>query len=80
MRDLLQILPIDRFSPSLEAIRSYDHVLTSGRYIGAEAVEEDGEPFEEKMPHLGARLNEQFAESQRLEQKIRSNLEGVWIW
>ncbi|GIW55789.1 MAG: hypothetical protein KatS3mg082_2193 [Nitrospiraceae bacterium] len=25
------------------------HVLTPGRYVGAEASEDDGEPFEEKM-------------------------------
>ena len=33
----------------LEEIRKHGHVLTPGRYVGAEAVEDDGEPFEEKM-------------------------------
>jgi type I restriction enzyme M protein len=33
----------------LEEIRKHGYVLTRGRYVGAEAVEDDGEPFEEKM-------------------------------
>jgi type I restriction enzyme M protein len=37
-------------------------------------VEDDGEPFEEKMVRLTATLQEQFAESARLEQIIRDNL------
>jgi type I restriction enzyme M protein len=45
--------------------------------VGAEAVEEDGEPFEEKMPRLVAELEAQFAESARLEQAIRANLRGL---
>jgi len=52
-------------------------VLTPGRYVGAEAVEEDGEPFEEKMQKLTARLAEQFLESARLEAEIRANLKGL---
>ena len=59
---------------TLDQIRSHGHVLTPRRYVGAEEAEDDDEPFEEKMPRLVAQLNEQFAESQRLEQKIRSNL------
>lgn len=61
-------------SAKLEEVRSHGHVLTPGRYVGAEEVEDDGEPFEEKMKRLTAQLNEQFAESARLEQEIRSNL------
>jgi type I restriction enzyme M protein len=34
---------------TLEEIRKHGHVLTPGRYVGAEAQEDDGEPFEEKM-------------------------------
>ena len=53
------------------------HVLTPGRYVGAEEVEEDSEPFEEKMPRLVTELEAQFAESARLEQAIRANLRGL---
>jgi len=45
--------------------------------VGAEEVEDDGEPFEEKMPRLVAELEAQFAESARLEQTIRANLRGL---
>ena len=58
-------------------IRQHGHVLTPGRYVGAEDVEDDGEPFGEKMQRLVAQLNEQFAESRKLEKAIRSNLEGL---
>jgi type I restriction enzyme M protein len=52
-------------------------VLTPGRYVGAEAAEDDGEPFEEKMRRLTAQLAEQFRESARLEAEIRANLKGL---
>jgi type I restriction enzyme M protein len=45
--------------------------------VGAEAVEEDGEPFEEKIVRLVSELNAQFAESARLEAAIRANLKGL---
>ena len=64
-------------SATLEEIRKNGYVLTPGRYIGAEAVEEDGEPFEEKMQKLTAKLGEQFQESARLEAEIRANLKGL---
>ena len=51
-------------------------VLTPGRYVGAEEVEGDGEPFEEKMPRLVAVLDAQFAESAKLEAAIRVNLKN----
>ena len=52
-------------------------MLTPGRYVGAEEVEDDGEPFEDKMKRLTGRLKEQFAESAKLEKAIRKNLEKV---
>ena len=64
-------------SATLDDIQSHGHVLTPGRYVGAAEVEDDEEPFEEKMPKLVAQLEEQFAESARLEQKIRANLEEL---
>ncbi|MCP4549704.1 MAG: N-6 DNA methylase, partial [bacterium] len=64
-------------SASLEEIREHHHVLTPGRYVGAEEVEDDDEPFEEKMGRLVATLNGQFAESARLERAIRRNLAGL---
>lgn len=48
-------------------IAEHGHVLTPGRYVGAEEVEHDGDPFEEKIPRLVAELAGQFAESDKLE-------------
>ena len=61
-------------SAPLDEVRKHGHMLTPGRYVGAEAKEDDGEPFEEKMKRLTATLEEQFSEGQRLEDAIRENL------
>ena len=66
-------------SAALEEIRKHSHVLTPGRYVGAEAVEDDAEPFAEKMARLTATLEAQFAESDRLDQAIRENLRSLGI-
>ena len=50
-------------------------MLTPGRYVGAAEAEDDGEPFDEKMKRLTTELREQFAESVRLEEEIRANLD-----
>jgi hypothetical protein len=55
--------------------------LTPGRYVGAEEVEDDGDPFEEKMPRLVAELHAQFAESAKLEptpRRAKSHRGGAW--
>jgi type I restriction enzyme M protein len=64
-------------SATLDEVRSHGHVLTPGRYVGAEEVEDDGEAFEQKMKRLVGELNEQFAESARLEAAIKANLRGL---
>ena len=61
----------------LEDIKQHDFVLTPGRYVGIEEVEDDGEPFEEKMERLTTELYEQFAKSRELEEKIRESLERI---
>lgn len=58
-------------------IAEHGYVLTPGRYVSAEAVEDDDEPFDEKLKRLTGTLYEQFAESRKLEKAIRSNLEGL---
>jgi type I restriction enzyme M protein len=64
-------------SATLEEIRKHDHVLTPGRYVGAEAQEEHGGPFEEKMKRLVAQLREQQAEGARLDRAIARNLKEL---
>jgi len=62
---------------TLEEIRSHSHVLTPGRYVGAPPEEDDGEPFEQKLERLTRELEEQFAESARLDAAIVCNLKGL---
>ncbi len=65
------------YAATLADIRKHEHVLTPGRYVGAEEQEEDGEAFADKMTKLTAQLAEQFAESAKLEGEIRKNLAGL---
>jgi len=58
-------------------IASHGHVLTPGRYVGAMEIEDDGDPFEEKMPRLVSELFAQFSERITLEQAITSNLKDL---
>jgi type I restriction enzyme M protein len=58
-------------------IASHGHVLTPGRYVGAMEIEDDGDPFEEKMPRLVSELFAQFSERMTLEQAITSNLKDL---
>ncbi|HHY20330.1 MAG TPA: SAM-dependent DNA methyltransferase [Bacilli bacterium] len=64
-------------SAGLEEVRDHDYVLTPGRYVGIEAEEDDGIPFEEKMEQLTTELGELFNESRRLEEEIKKNLGGI---
>ncbi|MFA5002161.1 MAG: class I SAM-dependent DNA methyltransferase [Methanolinea sp.] len=64
-------------SASIEDIRKTGHILTPGRYVGAEDIEDDGEPFEEKMRRLANRLGDQIKESRRLEGEIEENLKSI---
>jgi type I restriction enzyme M protein len=52
-------------------------VLTPGRYVGAEAAEEDSEPFAEKMARLVAELRAQQKEAARLDDAIAANLKEL---
>lgn len=65
------------YSASLADVRKHEHVLTPGRYVGAEVQEEDGEAFADKMARLTAQLAGQFAESAKLECEIKKNLKGL---
>jgi type I restriction-modification system DNA methylase subunit len=58
---------------TLDDIRHPNHILTPGRYVGMVEVEEDDEPFEEKMAQLG----EQFAEGAHPSALLRTRLEAA---
>ncbi len=61
----------------LDEIRKHGHVLTPGRYVGAEAAEDDGELFEEKMKRLTATLRDQQKEAAKLDAAIAANLKEL---
>lgn len=64
-------------STSLDEVRKHSHVLTPGRYVGAEAQADDGEPFEVKMRQITATLRAQRAEAAKLDTAIAANLEEL---
>jgi type I restriction enzyme M protein len=61
-------------SAATEEIAGHGYVLTPGRYVGAAEVDDDEEPFEEKMKRLAATLREQQVEAARLDAAIAANL------
>ena len=64
-------------SAALDEVRKHGHVLTPGRYVGAEAQEDDGEPFEAKMQRLVSQLHEQLDEAKLLDVAIATNLKEL---
>lgn len=64
-------------SATLTEIEKHGYVLTPGRYVGAEDVEDDGEPFADKMTRLTNQLSEQMKEGEQLDGEIRKNLAGL---
>ena len=60
-----------------EEIEKHDFILTPGRYVGVEEIEEDDEVFEEKMKRLTAELSEQMKQGKKFDEEIRKNLKGI---
>ena len=61
-------------SDKLGEIAEHGHVLTPGRYVGAEEVEDDDEAFADKMQKLTEKLGEQMAKGAELDTIIRLKL------
>ncbi|MDE1715933.1 N-6 DNA methylase, partial [Chromobacterium amazonense] len=64
-------------SVKLAEIAEHGHVLTPGRYVGAEEVEDDDEAFADMMQKLTEKLGEQMAKGAELDQLIRQKLGGM---
>lgn len=64
-------------SVPLSEIAEHGHVLTPGRYVGAEEVEDCDEAFADKMTMLTEKLAEQMAKGAELDQLIRQKLGGL---
>lgn len=64
-------------SVPLTEIAHHGHVLTPGRYVGAEEVEDNDEDFATKMQQLTEKLGEQMAKGAELDALIRQKLGGL---
>jgi len=62
---------------TLEEVRSHNHILTPGRYVGAEDADGGDEAFDEKMQMLVAKLNQQRADAEALDRTITTSLRGL---
>jgi type I restriction enzyme M protein len=64
-------------SATTKEIAKHDYALTPGRYVGAQEVEDEGEPFDDRIRRLTNELHAQFAESTKLERSIKDNLASL---
>ena len=64
-------------STNKEEIAEHGYVLTPGRYVGIEEIEDDGISFEEKMESLTRELYKHFKESKELEESIKGSLGAI---
>jgi type I restriction enzyme M protein len=61
----------------LDDIQKHGHVLTPGRYVGSDYVDDDAEPFEDKMKRLTTALRDQTAEALKLDAQITASLKEL---
>jgi type I restriction enzyme M protein len=64
-------------SVTTEEISRHDYKLTPGPYVGAEEIENDEVPFEEKMEGLVAELSAQRKAATELDMKVREALNSI---
>jgi type I restriction enzyme M protein len=64
-------------SVKIEAIRRHDHVLTPGRYVGSDVVEDDGEALEAKIMRLADSVRSGFTAREQLQQQVCSALDSL---
>jgi type I restriction enzyme M protein len=62
---------------SLDEIARHDFVLSPGRYVGTEAIEDDAEPIDEKIARLSTELFAEFERSRALEDRVRNRMRGL---
>jgi len=64
---------------TLAEVEANNFVLTPGRYVGTEEIEDDGITFEEKVTTISENLKIHFAKSIELQERIKNNLLKVGI-
>ena len=66
-------------SSTIKEVEENNYVLTPGRYVGTEDVEDDGISFEDKVAEMSQNLSAHFIESIELQERIKQNLKKVGI-
>jgi len=66
-------------SATIKEVEDNNFVLTPGRYVGTEDIEDDGVSFEEKISGITDNLRTHFEQSIELQERIRQNLKKVGI-
>ncbi len=64
-------------SAKLEEVEKHNFILTPGRYVGFQDIEEDDEEFEAKMERLTSELSKQMEEGKKLDEQIKKNLGSI---
>lgn len=62
---------------NLDEVRKHSHVLTPGRYVGTEELEDDAEQFTDKMARLTSLLRDQQIESMQFDTIIKDALKRL---
>ncbi|MCZ4694586.1 SAM-dependent DNA methyltransferase [Ancylomarina euxinus] len=62
---------------TLAEVQQQDYKLTPGIYVGSEAEEDDGIPFESKMASLKTQLLAQFEKGEELKKQIVANFDKL---
>jgi type I restriction enzyme M protein len=76
-KEKYQNIPGFVYAAKKEEVKAHNYVLTPGRYVGAEEIEDDDEVFAEKMQRLAAQLTEQMQQSQAMDTEIKKQLARV---
>jgi len=62
---------------SIDDIKKQDYILTPGRYVGIEEIEDNEVPFEQRMIELTSSLSNMFNKSNDLQEDIRKILGAI---
>ena len=66
-------------SATIKEIEENNYVLTPGRYVGTEDIEDDGISFEDKVAEISQNLSNHFKESIELQERIKTSLSEIGI-
>lgn len=64
-------------SSTKEEVVENDYVLTPGRYVGTEELEDDGIPFEEKKKTVTSELSKHLKKFRELDKEIKKVLGAI---